>query len=241
MLTSLFNEVLYRPLFNALVFLYNTIPGNDFGVAIIVFTFLIIIILSPLSYKLIKSRKDLSILQPKIKEIQKKFKDKQEQSRELMNLYKEHKVNPLSGCLPLLVQLPILFALYRVLLNVLKPENLSVLYPFVKNPEIINPLFLGIVDLSVASVVLAILAAMAQFLYSKITTKYSMPTPQSTSQGASADIQKRMTKQMVFIAPVMILIIGLRLPSGLTLYWLMYALLTSARDYYLSRRFYGKD
>ena len=228
-------------MFNALVFLYNIIPGNDFGIAIIAFTFLIIIILSPFSYKLIKSRKDLSILQPKVKEIQKKFKDKKEQSKELMNLYKEHNVNPLSGCLPLLIQLPILFALYRVLLNVLKPESLSALYPFVKNPEIINPLFLGIVDLSVASVVLAVLASIAQFFYSKITTKYSMPAPQPTSQGASADIQKRMTKQMTFLAPVMILIIGLRLPAGLTLYWFMYALLTSARDYYLSRRFYGKD
>lgn len=241
MLIGLFNEVLYRPLLNALVFLYNIIPGNDFGMAIVIFTFLITIILLPFSYKLIKSRKDLSILQPKIKEIQKKFKDKQEQSRELMNLYKEHKVNPLSGCLPSLIQLPILFALYRVLLNVLKPESLSALYPFVKNPNIIDPLFLGTIDLSVASAVLAVLAAIAQFFYSKITTKYSMPISPSAGQGPSGDIQKRMAKQMSFIAPVMILIIGLRLPAGLTLYWLMYALLTSARDYYLSKRFYGTN
>lgn len=239
MLTTLFNEVLYRPLFNALVFFYNIVPGHDFGIAIILFTFLITLILSPLSYKLIKSRKELSLLQPKIKEIQKKFKDKQEQSRELMKLYKEHGANPLSGCLPLLIQLPILFALYRVLLRVLQPESLTVLYSFIKNPGTINPLFLGIIDLSIANPVLAVLAAVAQFFYSKITTKYSMPTPQPTSSGASTDIQKRMAKQMSFIAPIMILIIGLRLPAGLTLYWLIYAVLTSIRDYYLSKRFYG--
>lgn len=241
MLTTIFNEVLYRPIFNALVFLYNIIPGHDFGIAIILFTFFIIIILSPFSYKLIKSRKEMSTLQPKIKEIQKKFKDKQEQSRELMNLYKKHKVSPFSGCLPLLIQLPILFALYRALINVLQPENLSVLYSFVKNPGIINPLFLGIVDLSIASPVLAVLAAISQFFYSKITMKYSTPTPPMGDQKGSLDIQKRMTKQMSFIGPIIILIFGLRFPAGLTLYWLAYALLTSARDYYFSRKFYGKN
>lgn len=241
MLTTIFNEVLYRPIFNALVFLYNIIPGHDFGIAIILFTFFIIIILSPFSYKLIKSRKEMSTLQPKIKEIQKKFKDKQEQSRELMNLYKEHKVSPFSGCLPLLIQLPILFALYRALINVLQPENLSVLYSFVKNPATINPLFLGIVDLSIASPVLAVLAAISQFFYSKITMKYSIPTSPMGDQKGSLDIQKRMTKQMSFIGPIIILIFGLRLPAGLTLYWLAYALLTSARDYYFSKKFYGKN
>ena len=148
MLATLFNEALYRPIFNALVFLYNIIPGHDFGIAIILLTILIRIILFPLSYKSIKSRQALSVLQPKIKEIQKKLKTKEEQTQAMMKLYKEHKVNPFSGCLPLLIQFPILIALYRVLINVLKPASLTVLYSSVKNPNIINPIFVGILDLS---------------------------------------------------------------------------------------------
>jgi len=242
MLTSLFNEILYRPLFNALVYLYNIIPGNDFGLAIILLTLLIIIILSPLSYKMIKSRQELSELQPKIKEIQNKYKGKkEEQTRELMKLYKEHKVNPLSGCFPILIQFPILIALYRVLLNVLQPESLSALYSFVKNPIFIDPLFFGIVDLSIASPILAVLAGASQFIYTKVSMKYSAPAPQPTIKKGGLDIQKTMGKQMTFIAPVMILIFGLRLPAGLTLYWLMYSLLASGRDYFLFKRFHGRN
>ncbi|HDY72622.1 MAG TPA: membrane protein insertase YidC [bacterium] len=163
MLATLFNEVLYRPIFNALVFLYNIVPGHDFGIAIILLTILIRVILLPLSSKSIKSRQAMSVLQPKIKEIQKKFKTKEEQTQGMMKLYKEEKVNPLSGCLPLLVQFPILIALYRVLINVLKPESLVALYSFVGNPGFINPSFLGILDLSKASPVLAILAGISQF------------------------------------------------------------------------------
>lgn len=241
MLITLFNEVLYRPLLNALVFLYNIIPGQDFGIAIIVLTILIRFVLFPLSYKSIKSRKALSALQPKIKEVQKKYKSKEEQSRELMKLYKEHKVNPVSGCLPMLVQLPILIALYRVLINVLKPESLSALYSFIKNPGVINSSFLGILDLSKNSPILAILAGASQFFYSKITMKYSPSTPQPTSQKGSLDIQKTMSKQMIYFMPVITVFIAWNFPAGLPLYWLISTVLGLAQEYYFLRKNHGKD
>lgn len=236
MLTTLFNEALYRPLLNALVFLYNIIPGHDFGIAIILLTILIKIILFPLSYKSIKSRQALSVLQPKIKEIQKKYKTKEEQSREMMRLYKEHKVNPLSGCLPLLAQFPILIALYRVLINVLKPASLIVLYPFIKNPGTINPLFLGILDLSKSSPVLAVLAGISQFFYSKITMKHSPSMPQSTLQKGKMDIQKTMGRQMLYFMPILTVFIAWNFPAGLPLYWIITTLLGLAQEYYFLPR-----
>jgi len=241
MLNIVFNEVLYRPIFNALVFLYNIIPGHDFGIAIILLTILIRIILAPLTYYSIKSRYALSAIQPKIKEIQKKYRTKEEQSRELMKIYKEHNVNPFSGCLPIIIQLPILFALYKVLINVLKPENLSILYPFIKNPGTINPSFLGIVDLSAPNVILAVLAGISQFLYSKLTTKYTLPIPQSDSQKSAANIQKTMSKQMLYFMPILTIIIALKFPAGLPLYWLISTLLGLGQEYYLLNKFYGKN
>src|SRR3989338_7982792 len=111
---TLFNEILYRPLFNAVVFIYNILPGHDFGLAIIVLTTLIRIAFFPLSIKTVRSQKALSQLNPKLQEIKQKFKnDKTAQSAETMKIYKENNINPLAGCLPLLIQLPIIFALYQ--------------------------------------------------------------------------------------------------------------------------------
>ena len=101
-LTLAFNTILYRPLFNALLLLYEYLPGQDFGVAIIVLTCIIRLALYPSTLKSIKSQKALQEIQPKIKEIQTKFKHKkEEQGRAMMELYKKEKINPLSGCLPL--------------------------------------------------------------------------------------------------------------------------------------------
>jgi len=237
MLGNVFNQILYLPIFNALIFLYNVIPGHDFGIAIILLTILVRIILSPLAYYSIKSRQSLALIQPKIKEIQQKYKSKEEQSRELMKAYKEHGVNPFSGCLPLVIQLPILWALYRVFINVLKPENLSALYGFIKNPGTINSSFLGIMDLSVPSYVLAILAGVSQFLYSKLTMKYSPQMPQTDAKkGVGQGIQKVMSQQMVYFMPILTIIIALRLPAGLSLYWFLSTLLGFVQDYFLLKR-----
>ncbi len=218
-ISTIFNQILYKPLFNLLVILYNAIPGHDFGVAIVLITLLIRFVLFPLSKKGIKSRKSLETLQPKIKEIQKKYKqDKQEQSRKMMELYKENKINPASGCLPLLVQLPILIALYRVFMNVTDPGNMELLYSFVKNPGFINPSFLGIIDLSKANVVLAILAGIFQFIQSKLMfkTKSSSKSPDGNKM---ANMQKTMGRQMTYFMPLITIFIALKLPAGLPLYW----------------------
>lgn len=241
MLATLFNEILYRPIFNALIFLYNIIPGHDFGIAIILLTILIKLILFPLAHKSIKSRQALSVLQPKIKEIQKKFKTKEEQSKEMMKLYKEHKVNPFSGCLPLLVQLPILIALYRVLINVLKPANLVVLYPFIQNPGAINSSFLGILDLAKSSPVLAVLAGISQFFYSKITMKHSPSMPQASSKKGSMDMQKVMGRQMLYFMPILTVVIAWNFPAGLPLYWIVVTFLGIAQEYYFFKKNNGAN
>jgi len=93
-----FNTILYQPLFNALIFLYQYLPGQDFGIAVIVLTVLIRVLFYPLMLKSITSQRALSELQPKIQEIQEKYKnDKERQSKEMMQLYQREKINPLGG------------------------------------------------------------------------------------------------------------------------------------------------
>lgn len=216
-ITTIYNDFLYRPLFNIIVFFYNIIPGHDFGLAIILVTLLIRLILFPFSRQGIKSRKALEELQPKIKEIQKKYKDKKEQASQMMNLYKVYKVNPTSGCLPLLIQLPIIIALYRAFINVINPNSLNLLYSFIRNPGSLNTYFLGIVDLAVPNIFLAIIAGVSQFVQSKIMFKTSPPGAIGTDQ--KINIQKTMNRQMTFFMPFITFFIALRLPAGLPLYW----------------------
>lgn len=228
MLANLYNQILYEPIYKFLVFLYNNIPGHDLGIAIIVITIIIRIILFPLAQKSIKAQMKMAQHKDKIKEIQGKFKNKEEQSRELMKFYKENKINPFSGCLPLIIQLPILLALYRVFMNVL---NLK---------DIITPSFLGIIDLSQTSIVLAILAGVSQFFATRLTMNRTAGVPQPGVSDKAAETQKSMTKSMNYILPVMTLFIALKLPAGLSFYWVVSTLLGFAQDYYLYKK-YGRN
>lgn len=228
--TFLYNEILYRPLFNGLIFLYN-IAGHDFGIAIIILTLVIRGLLYPLSQKAIKSQKEMQELQPKIKEVQQKYKgDREKQSLALMALYKEHKVNPASGCFPILIQLPILFALFSVFRHGFDPSRLSALYSFVANPGVINPVFLGLIDLSKKSLVLALFAGVTQFIQTK------MITPKSPKEG-SIDFAGMMSKQMLYIFPVLMVYIGYSVPGGLALYWVVFNIFAIVQQYFgLSHR-----
>ncbi len=211
---TLFTEILYRPLFNAVVFLYDILPGHDFGFAIIALTTLIRILFFPLSIRTVRSQKALNLLAPKLQEIKQKFKDdKSAQSTETMKLYKENNINPLAGCLPLLIQLPILIALYRAFIAGLKPENLAMLYKFVLNPGVINKISFGFIDITSKMPLLAILAGAAQFFQAWVT--------KAQNQGSSPNKEMAaLNSQMLYFFPVMIIIIGWNLPAGLVLYWI---------------------
>ncbi len=223
-----FNEILYRPLFNGLIFLYNFLPWHDFGLAIILLTLLIRLILYPLNQKSIKSQAVLNKLQPEIKAIQQKYKDdKIRQSQEIMALYKEKKINPASGCLPILIQFPILLALYQVFLTGLKPSRLDNLYSFISRPEAINPVFLKLIDLSQANIILAILAGFLTFVQSKMMVQKS-----SSSDG---DFSAVFNKQMVYFMPLMTVFIAWRLPAGLALYWVATTLFGIVQQYLVLR------
>ncbi|MSU75268.1 MAG: membrane protein insertase YidC [Candidatus Magasanikbacteria bacterium] len=221
-MSSLFHSILYQPIFNLFVFLYNIVPGHDVGVVILIVTVLVRLILYPFTNSSIKAQKSMQELQPKLEAIKKQFpNDKQKQAQATMELYKTHKINPLSSCLPMLIQLPILLALFWVLQDGLASNKLAEnLYPFVHNPGTISATSLGFINLATPSVVLAILAGLAQFLQAKtLTTK--QPPKAAGEGGKDEGMAAMMNKQMLYFMPVMTTIIGFRFPAGLTLYWFL--------------------
>lgn len=223
-MVEIFNTYLSEPLYNLLVLLYNVIPGQEIGFAIIALTIIIKLLLWPLAAKSLKGQAALQELQPKIEELKKQYKDdKEAMSKAMMELYAKEKVNPLSSCLPLLIQLPIILALYRVFLRGLNGEGgVYDLYPFVSDPGVINHFFFGVVDLSSPNIVLAILAGIFQFIQAKMMATNRPPPQVRGSEGAKDEnMMANMNKSMIYFLPVITVVIGASLPGGLTLYWMV--------------------
>ncbi|MCL5010780.1 MAG: YidC/Oxa1 family membrane protein insertase [Patescibacteria group bacterium] len=237
-----FYYILYQPLLNGLVWLYNYLPGHDFGLAIIVLTLLVKVILHPLSIKGLKSQQELAELQPKIKELQKKHSgDLQQQNKAVMELYKKHKVNPFSGCLPLLIQLPILIALYQVFLEGIKPDVLpTLLYPFVADPGQINNVFLGFLNLHSTGFIvgLAVLSGIAQFVQGKMAAKTSAAG--NTSAAGMANFGKMMQTQTVYFFPLLTIFIVWKFGSAIGLYWLVSTLFSIGEQCIINKKLKAK-
>jgi YidC/Oxa1 family membrane protein insertase len=186
----------------------NTFTGN-YGLDIIILAIVLKVIFTPLTHKSQEQMKEMQKLQPEVKRIQEKYKeDKQALNREIMELYKRRKVNPLGGCLPLLLQMPVFFALYQAFLGAIELRHA----PFIlwirdlsdKDPTYITPLLMGV----------------TMFIQQKMTTVTADPTQM---------------KMMSFM-PIFFTFIFLNFPSGLVLYWLVTNVLSIGQQFYINRK-----
>ncbi|OGJ48052.1 hypothetical protein A2483_05310 [Candidatus Peregrinibacteria bacterium RIFOXYC2_FULL_33_13] len=226
MFSLLWNNLLYRPIYNTLISLVAYLPGHSLGLAIILITILIRFILYFPSQKALRSQKNLQKIQPKLKEIQNKYKGNQEKiALETMKLWKENKVNPFGSCLPLIIQMPILIALFYVVQGGLNPDNTFLLYSPLKNINIpnINHIFLGILDLSKSNkVVLPLIIAGLQFTQMKLSLASSNKKnkeKQKDNDKKQVDEMQMMNSMMVYFMPIMIAFFTASLPAGVGLYW----------------------
>lgn len=232
---TLFNEVLYRPLYNTLVFLYQYVAFEDLGLAIILLTLIIRFILFPLFYKSFRNQAIIQKLQPEIQKIQHTHKkNREKQAQELMALYRHHKVNPFSGFLMIFIQLPILIALYRLFLNGFSPETFHNLYSFIPAPEHINSSLLGLVDLSSKSMLIVGLAVISQYFQGKLT----LP---KIKEGQSIPPAAKIGRQMVVIGPILTFVILRTLPSAIGLYWLITSLFSIVQQIIINKKIYKHE
>ena len=237
-----FNTILINPLVNALFFIYGIIPGHDFGISVVILTILIRLILWPLAGKQLHSQKKMQALQGDIAKIREKAAgDKQKESAMLMELYKEKEVNPFSACLPALLQFPILIAMFVVFQKSTGSIQQidSILYEPVKNLPYIQQLLsgqiafkaslFGLVEMSKASPVLAILAGATQYLQVRMIT----PRKQKTD---TKDPQAQMMSLMNYSFPLLTVFIAWSLPSALPLYWTTTNLVSIGQQWLVARK-----
>ena len=222
MISSIFHSLLYKPFYNALVLLAAFVPGGDIGLAVIILTICVRIILLPLTHRQLHTQKKMKSVEGELKSIRDKFKDnKPEQTKQMMELYKKHGINPLSGFLLILIQIPILLALYFVFKDGI-PFTGEDLYNFVTLPEITNFKFLGIFDLTTKNYILAVLVGVSQYFQIRLALP---PIPKDSVQsgqqkGFAEELAKSMNTNMRYVMPVMITVFAANFPSVISLYWL---------------------
>lgn len=236
MFTTLYHVIFYNPIFNLLIALYDFV-GKDIGIAIILLTVAIKLLLWPLSASALRSQRALADIQPKVEELKKKYAGKEQQeelAKAMMALYSQEKVNPASSCLPVLIQLPVFIALYRSLSNGLKSGGFEYLYPFVPHPQIIAPTLLGLVNLSKPSIPLALLAGATQYFQAKMMV--TRQQPKGVPGGDDERMMATMNKQMMYMMPALTVVLGWKLPGGLALYWFVMNLLTVLQQHYFFKK-----
>lgn len=217
-MSELFNTYLYEPILSFLIFIYNNLAFHDFGLAIIILTIAVRIILFPVFYKGAKDQVLMQRLQPHIKKIQLDHKDnKERQAKELLALYRKHNFNPLSGFLLLIVQLPILIAIYQVFIKGLT------------NSAFDNLFFLGLINLGEKNLALVIIAAALQYFQTKISLP-SQKDGKSTNPFASAG------KMMLWLGPGLTVVILASLPSALALYWTVSVIFSIGQQVFINKK-----
>jgi YidC/Oxa1 family membrane protein insertase len=233
----------YKPLYNGLIFLLGSLPFADVGLAVILFTILVKLILMPLSKKSLETQVQLKKLEPEIDEVKNKYKnDVSVQGAKIMDIYKNNNINPFSGFLLILIQIPIIFSLYYIFLRGGLPViNTDILYSFVPIPANIDMHLLGKFNLAEKSIILALLAGITQFL----VTWRALP-PQEKKKGSSEfsmkdELARSLNLQMKFIMPVVIVFIAYSLSAVVALYWTTSNAFAVIQEYFIRKRIYKNE
>jgi len=201
----------------------DILPFIDAGIAVILFTILVKLIIFPLSKSAISTQFKMRQLAPKLEEIKEKNKeDKQEQAKKTLELYKENKINPFASIFLIFIQLPIILSLYYVFLKSDFPNvNTELLYSFISKPENISVMFLGLVDITSKSWILAFAAAITNFFQIRFSVPKYVPKERKDGKGPSfkEDLAKSMNVQMRYVFPVVVLFIAYSISGAIALYW----------------------
>jgi len=230
MIYSIYHALIYQPILNVLVGFYKTIAFYDFGLAVIFCTIFIRLILYPIFHKSAKHQLVMQKIQPKVEKIKELHKeDKEKQLKATMDLYREHGINPMSGIFLLLLQLPVLIALYQIFFNKLAPQVLSNLYSFITPPANFNTTFLGLINLEQPYILIVGLAAILQYFQGK------MMLPK-IEKGRKLSTAESVGRQMVYMAPILTLLIFMNMPAAISLYWAVSVAFTIFQQKIISRQ-----
>lgn len=238
---ALWNTIFYQPIYNILIFITHNVTFGDVGFAIIIITIIIKFILYPLTKKSIKSQILMKRMEPEIKLIKKNFPNKEEQAKKTFELYKKYGTNPFSGCLVIILQLPVIFALYFVIYKGLSLDT-NLVYSFLEKPAVIHTNFLGFIEMGGKSIILALLAGITQFiqgyLASPINPKVEVLKVGEEPEKASFqdELSSSMQTNIKYILPIFIAFISWKISAAVALYFVISNIFTIVQEWHIRRQ-----
>jgi YidC/Oxa1 family membrane protein insertase len=237
MISETFHAVVYTPLYNALIGILSIGSWVDVGVAVIVLTLCVKTLLFPLSLKASRTQRAMKKIEEPMKEIREKYKDnREEQGRKLLELYREHNINPFSSIIVVFIQLPVILGLYFVFYKGGLPVvDTTLLYGFVHEPVQISMQFLGMVDMAGKNAVLAVLAGLTQHYQAHI----SLPAvgPRKENATFQEDFARSMQTQIKYVLPVIIVFVAYVASAAVALYWITSNIFAIGQEMYVRRHF----
>lgn len=236
MIKNLFFAGIYEPLYNGLVFLVDVVPAHDMGIAVILLTIAVKIVLYPLSRQAVRTQMAMRTVAPEIEAIKKKNLEKQDEARAIFALYRDRGIRPFASFFLFLFQFPILFGLYWVFWKGGLPSvDIDRLYAFVAIPERVSMEFLGLIDLRERSVVLAGLAGITQLIYARLSM--GPRKPRTSDASFSNDLAHSFDLQARYMLPIIVAFISFTIASAVALYWTASNLFMIGQELYMGRRF----
>ncbi len=235
-MSFIWHTLFFDPIYNSLVFFIDVVRGGDVGLAIICTVILVKLVILPISLKAIRTQLAMREIEPKLAKIKEDYKDQREvQAIKTMELFREAKVNPFSSILLLFIQIPIVIALYFSVSQgggvKLPAINTALLYSFVPTPEFANMVFLGFLDITKKSIVLAFIAALTQFIHTNLSLPPQKPRDPNAEPNFKDDFARSMQLQMRYVMPVLISFVAYTISAAIALYFTISNLMAIAQEY----------
>ncbi|OGG88908.1 hypothetical protein A2592_00880 [Candidatus Kaiserbacteria bacterium RIFOXYD1_FULL_42_15] len=240
MFSLIWHAVFFDPVYNTLVFFIDLFPGGDVGLSIIATVVIVKLLLFPLSIKAVKTQKIMRDIEPKLREVKEKFKDKRDElAKATMEIYREAGMNPFASIGVMFLQIPFVIALYLAVLKgggvPLPGINLDILYSFIPHPSAVTMNFMGLFDITGKSMVLALIAGIAQFF----SVRFAMPKPPVRDPNAApsfkADFSRNMQLQMQYVMPVIIVMTAYTFSATIALYFVVSNIMTIVQELVVRR------
>lgn len=233
----MFHTIFYEPIYNLLVLVLTYVPAHDIGAAIVIVTLIVKGILLPLNLSGMRSQYAMKKIEGELKEIREKYKDNpQEAGRKTMEVYKRENVNPFAGFFNLLIQIPIIFALYKVFSNGFKLDPNS-LYSFITFPTTLHTIAFGIFDVTKKNIFIAVIAALSSYLLARRQTQSMVSNKKIEEESMQDQLMKSMRVQLLYVLPVIIGFSAAVLPAAIGFYWIISNIVGYAQDVYTKRKF----
>ena len=240
MFSFIWHTFFFDPVYNTLVFFIDVIPGGDVGLAIIATVIVVKTVLLPLSIRAVKTQRIMREIEPKIREIKEKHKDDREtQARAMMDVYREAKLNPFASVALIFIQIPIIIALYFAVSTgggIKLPDiNIDILYSFIAVPVDVTMNFIGLIDITQRSILLALAAGVTQFFYTKMSMPELPPRDPDKAPDLKDDFMRNMQLQMRYVMPILIVVIAYTISAAIALYFFVSNLVSLAQEFYVRK------